>query len=606
MDNKYLAKALRYVWQKGKWWLFLSVTLSVVTGCFPFLTLWVSKELINEVTRFIQSSTKEYALLLLLLVGQFMLSILSSAVKNIREYLDKKMECTLDFDVQQMILDKTSSVPVMYFDLPDYHDHLQRISGGGARFLSPVRSVIDMLQAGISVFSYALFLIVIDWRLVILSLVATIPIFYIQAKFGQRRYRLHLKQSPVARAADYYKYLLQDRKSAKEIRLFGLASFFRERWAEKFMQNTGETLRLEKKQQGSEVGLEAFSAFFYMGIAVSVIWLARTAKMNIGEFVAIIQAVQGAQETFTRISMLFAKLYEEKLFIKDFYQFFEREDERILIAAGNEPFPSTIRQGITFNQVSFRYVQGDKEVLSDISFHIHPHEKIAIVGQNGSGKTTLVKCLMGLYPPTSGQIKIDGRSIADIDENELHKNITVIFQDFIRYDLSVRENIAIGNIAGIDDLDRIRKVAELSGADAFIRKLPEGYETYLGRLLADGEDLSGGQWQKVALSRALFRDSQVVILDEPTAALDPIAEMDIFSKFKLLTENKIAIFISHRMAASRMADRIIVMKEGKIVEMGTHEELMALGQEYYRMYQMQAQWFSSEREGEREAVGWTS
>lgn len=226
MDNKYLAKALRYVWQKGKWWLFLSVTLSVVTGCFPFLTLWVSKELINEVTRFIQSSTKEYALLLLLLVGQFMLSILSSAVKNIREYLDKKMECTLDFDVQQMILDKTSSVPVMYFDLPDYHDHLQRISGGGARFLSPVRSVIDMLQAGISLFSYALFLIVIDWRLVILSLVATIPIFYIQAKFGQRRYRLHLKQSPVARAADYYKYLLQDRKSAKEIRLFGLASFF--------------------------------------------------------------------------------------------------------------------------------------------------------------------------------------------------------------------------------------------------------------------------------------------------------------------------------------------------------------------------------------------
>ncbi|WP_230077868.1 ABC transporter ATP-binding protein [Brevibacillus sedimenti] len=326
--------------------------------------------------------------------------------------------------------------------------------------------------------------------------------------------------------------------------------------------------------------------------------------MSIGDFIAIIQAIQGTQGTLNRISTLLAKLYEEKLYIKDFYQFFEIKEPRIEINKGQEPFPTPIQRGITFENVSFRYIHGDRDVLSNVSFHINPQEKIAIIGQNGSGKTTLIKCLMGLYPPLHGQIKIDGKNIFDIDQKQLLSNITVIFQDFIRYHLTVRENIAVGDIKRMDDWERIQAVAKVSGTDSFIQQFALGYETPLGRLLVDGEDLSGGQWQKIALARALFRDSQVVILDEPTASLDPIAEMEIFQNFKLLADKKIAIFISHRMAASRMADRIIVMKEGKIVEMGTHEELMELRQEYYHMYTMQAQWFSAESEYTKEVVGW--
>ncbi|MGG1662591.1 ABC transporter ATP-binding protein [Brevibacillus sp. NRS-1366] len=603
MDGKYLWKAFGYVWKQGKWWLVLSVILSTTVGCSPFLTLWVAKEIINEVTRFIQGDTKEYLVLFWLLIGQFMLTLSMSAITNIREYFDKRMECTLDYEVQQLILEKTSAVSIIRFDLPDFHNHLQRISGGGARLLSPIRSVIDMVQSGFNLFSYAAFLLVIDWRLVIVSLLAAIPFYYIQAKLGQSRYALHVAQSSVAREAEYYKYLLQDRRSVKEIRLFGLASLFRARWAERFWKNAKEQLNLERKQQKAEVGMEGFSALFYMGMAVILIWLARTAKMGIGEFIAIIQAIQGTQGTFTRMSMLLAKLYEEKLFLKDFYQFFEHEELQLPSKERKQQFPSPIQKGITFENVSFRYIGGEHDVLENISFHVNYKEKIAIVGQNGSGKTTLMKCLMGLYPLSHGQIMIDGRSIRDIDETQLRNNLTVIFQDFIRYDLSVKENIAIGNIAEMDYMDKVKQAARLSGADSFVQQLPQGYETYLGRMFVDGEDLSGGQWQKIALARALFRESQVIILDEPTAALDPIAEMDIFNKFKLLSENKIAIFISHRLAAARMADRIIVMKEGKIVEIGTHEQLMALGQEYFQMYQMQAQWFSSEK-GEREVVGW--
>ncbi|NNV04416.1 MAG: ABC transporter ATP-binding protein [Brevibacillus sp.] len=604
MKSSYLVRAIQFVWQRGKWWMIASVTLSIVNGCFPFLTLWISKELIDEVTRFIQSDTWEYVALVWLLIGQFSITVLSSLSKNIKEYLDKQMVYKVEFDVQHMILANTSSVPVMYFDLAEYHNHLQRISGGGSRFLSPVRTMIDMFEAALSLCSYAAFLIVIHWSLLLVSLLATIPIFLVQAKYSQLRYRLHVKQNPVAREAEYYKYLLQDRTSAKEIRLFGLASFFLNRWIEKFVQNASETLRLERRQQGAEVGMEAVSSFFYMGMAVALIWLARTTKMSIGDFIAIIQAIQGTQGTLNRISTLLAKLYEEKLYIKDFYQFFEINEPRIEINKGQEPFPTPIQRGITFENVSFRYIHGDRDVLSNVSFHINPQEKIAIIGQNGSGKTTLIKCLMGLYPPLHGQIKIDGKNIYDIDQKQLLSNITVIFQDFIRYHLTVRENIAVGDIKRMDDWERIQAVAKVSGTDSFIQQFALGYETPLGRLLVDGEDLSGGQWQKIALARALFRDSQVVILDEPTASLDPIAEMEIFQNFKLLADKKIAIFISHRMAASRMADRIIVMKEGKIVEMGTHEELMELRQEYYHMYTMQAQWFSAESEYTKEVVGW--
>ncbi|MEJ8548726.1 ABC transporter ATP-binding protein [Brevibacillus borstelensis] len=584
--------------------MILSVTLSILVGCSPFLTLWVAKEIINEVTRFIQGETKEYFFLFWLLIGQFMLTLSLSAITNIREYFDKRMECTLDYNVQQLILEKTSVVSIMSFDLPEFHNHLKRISGGGARFLAPIGSIIDMTQSAFNLFSYAIFLYVIDWRLVIASLLVAVPFYYIQAKLGQRRYALHVAQSSVAREAEYYKYLLQDRRSIKEIRLFDLATLFRTRWAERFWKNTTEKLSLELKQQKAEIGMEGVSALFYMGMAVVLISFGRTAKMGIGEFIAIIQAIQGTQGTFTRISMLLAKLYEEKLFIKDFYQFLEHEEGELPSKEGKQNFPSPIQKGILFENVSFRYTGGDRDVLENISFQVYPKEKIAIVGQNGSGKTTLVKCLMGLYPLVRGQIKIDDINISDIDARQLRNNLTVIFQDFIRYDLSVKENIAIGNVAEMDDIDKVEQAARLSGADSFVRRFPQGYETYLGRMFGEGEDLSGGQWQKIALARALFRESQVVILDEPTAALDPVAEMDTFNKFKLLSENKIAIFISHRMAASRMADRIIVMKEGKIVEMGTHEELMALGQEYFQMYQMQAQWFASEKEAEREVVGW--
>ena len=319
--------------------------------------------------------------------------------------------------------------------------------------------------------------------------------------------------------------------------------------------------------------------------------------MTVGEFVAVGQAVQNTQSSINSIAKRFGAFKEEVFYIKDYFEFMNYYHQDDSSSQRLESFPTPLKVGITFENVSFNYVNSDVKILKDISLHINPGKKIAIVGENGSGKTTFVKCLSGLYPLSEGHIFFDNNEIKSIKESELFSNITVVFQDFIKYPYTVKENIRLGNIFRNDNLDNIvEAVSKEAGVHDFVNKFPNGYETYLGRIFEDGEDISGGQWQRIALARSLFKDGEIFILDEPTAALDPIAELDVFEKFDLLTKNKTTFFISHRMASAKIADLILVFKKGEIVETGTHEELMRLEGEYYTLFNMQAKWYNSDYE----------
>ncbi|MFD2171483.1 ABC transporter ATP-binding protein [Tumebacillus lipolyticus] len=609
MGIRYLFCAMSLVWKSGKWWVISSIFLHILIGSLPLATIWVTKELVNSVSAIIQGEVHEYGPTIWLLLLEFGIAVVAVALRNLQSWLDQRMEVLLNHDLQKKISEKLVSVPLAYFENPQYYHHLTRInSGAGGRFLAPVRNTFEIFQACISLFSLLGYLLTLHWSFLLLSLLGAVPMLIVHAKFGQQKFWLMLHQTPVAREASYMSQLIMDRQGAKEIRLFGLGSYLINRWSKRYLKNAREALHLMRKQQGIEIALEAVTAVLYLGAAGVMIWLMRVKSMQIGDFVSMGQAVHGTQSSINQISFRLAGIFEETLYIRDFFQFIDLEEPAggLSSVRGDLPFPKQLQEGIRFENVTFRYPDTERRVIEDVSFQIQPGEKIAIVGENGSGKTTLVKCLMGLYHVDKGQIMFDDLELRSIEERDLFRNITVIFQDFMKYSLTVRENIAFGDIDQLDNLEKLEEVARRSGVDRLVQHLEDGYATNLGRTLFDGEDVSGGQWQKIAIARALFSGGQIMILDEPTAALDPQAEMEVFRQFKMLTAGKTTLFISHRMAAARMADRIFVLKEGRLIESGTHEELQTQNGEYARMYRMQAQWYSEEIEGLQEAVAWRS
>lgn len=591
---KAIGNLIRFVWTYGKGLLVLTFTLTVLLGIMPVTMLWLSKETINEVARLIQHPSTDYSTILLLLLLQFMVTMLTSIFMNIQEYLNGKLTNVLEHAAQSSVLQKVISAPLFYFDLPEFYNHLERVNDGpGHRLLSPLRQAFEIGRIFITISGYLVFLLTVHWSLVLLSLLAAIPMFLIQMKYGKRNFWLKLGLTPLIRDMEYTRSLLKDRNSVKEIRLFGLGPYLLNRWSEAFSHQFTEILTILRKQQRAEIGMDGLTALFYSGAAMIMIWLIQTTPIQIGQFVAIGQAVQGTQGLTNQLSTLLAKVFEEMLYANDFFRFLDyKHPESENQTKGTEPFPAPLQKGITLENVTFSYVDTTTSALQNIQLHIKPGEKIAIVGENGSGKSTLMKCLMGLYPLEKGDIRFDDVSIRQLAQDQLHKHMTVIFQDFLKYAYTLRDNIGFGDITRLEDIDAMKEVAATTGVAEIAQNLREGYATFLGRFLQEGDDLSGGQWQKIALARALFRQGTIIILDEPTAALDPLTELEVYKLVRDLTESKTTIFISHRMAAARMADRIIVMENGRIAESGTHDELMASNGMYARMYESQAQWYA--------------
>ncbi|NRR24763.1 ABC transporter ATP-binding protein [Brevibacillus sp. MS2.2] len=594
MKRSYFAKTVRLIWAHGKLWLICSIALRIILAFSPLATIWIMKEMVNEVTAIALDQTDDYQPLLWLLAGLFSVTLVTNALETVLRVLDAHTEQRLEYHLEHLVAKKAASVPLSYFDDPEFYNHHHRIRAEamGERFLDPVERVLDLGKNLITLISYAVFLLSIHWGLAVMSLLAVIPLLIVQIKFGMSEYFLARLQTPEIREASYISSILNERDSSKEVRLFQLKDFLLGRWSRLYLKNMKEVLRLLHRREKALILSGIFTSSMYIGCLGLVVLLLRASALKVGDFVAIAQAVQNTQQLLSLMTFNLAHIVNRCLYIADLFDFLEYEDKTIPRLTGKAEFPSKLQSGITFDRVSFCYPKMERNVINEVSFTINPGERIAIVGDNGSGKTTLVKCLMGLYPIHSGDILFDNQSIRELDISDLQRNITVIFQDFIRYNFTAGENITIGRVTQEINPAQMRQVAVETGADTFIRKLPSGYDTILGRTLQDGEDLSGGQWQKIALARALYRRGEIFILDEPTAALDPQAELEVFQQFDALTQNKTAIFISHRMAAARMADRIFVMKQGQLIEVGHHDELMDANGEYSRMYRMQAKWFA--------------
>jgi ATP-binding cassette subfamily B protein len=400
-------------------------------------------------------------------------------------------------------------------------------------------------------------------------------------------YSLAYSLTPIRRELDYLRTLATSKEAAKEVKIFGLAPYFRDQFATITDGVIRRTRNLQKKRFrfGSMLGMIG-SVGYYAGYAYLVLQAIK-GRLTIGDLQLLAGALAGSNTQLQAVFSTFAGIADQSLFLTDLVKFFAVEP-RIGTPANGIPAPRPIRDGFEFRNVTFRYPQTDRLVLKDLNFRIAPGERVAVVGENGQGKTTFVKLLARLYDPSSGQILLDGVDLREYRLEDLHRQIGVIFQDFMRYDLPARENIGVGQIDQLTNEDRLLAAARQSRASEIIQRFPDGLEQMLGRRFEGGVDLSGGEWQKFALARAYLRDAQLLILDEPTAALDALAEFEVFHRFAELTEGRMAIMISHRFSTVRMCDRIVVIEGGCIREQGTHTELLAHGGRYAEMFEMQA------------------
>jgi ATP-binding cassette subfamily B protein len=448
----------------------------------------------------------------------------------------------------------------------------------------------------------AAFLVVLarlHWLAMLVVALTTAPQMIASSYFARRHWKIRTDLAEESRLRFYLSGLMTQRDPAKEIRIFALADYFLERfrfyWRNFFRREIG----LANRREAVNFFLGALSSLGAVGVWIYIAWRAVARTITIGDVVLYTQAASSCQGNLVELFTQGGQFYEQSLFLGNLFALFDLHPAELEGAlrgpegsgghSGSRPIPVPLRQGIEFKNVSFRYPGSDKWVLRNVSFHLPPDHSVALVGRNGAGKTTLVKLLVRLYDPTEGEILLDGHSLRDYDLASLRRLFAVIFQDYTRYWLTLRENVGFGDVPRVEDLAQVQQAAEKAGAQEIAERLPSAYETYLARqFMGLGEDLSGGEWQKVALARAYMRDSPILVLDEPTAALDAFAEFELYQSFDKMTAGRLAVFISHRFSTVRMAKHILVLEQGELVEEGSHDELLGRGGLYASMFRTQA------------------
>ncbi|MFY9680324.1 MAG: ABC transporter ATP-binding protein [Candidatus Sulfotelmatobacter sp.] len=578
---------LRIVWESGRTVVVLGVVFRVVASVLPLGLLWITKLIIDILVRAHTTHEPVGTRLWWLVAAEFSLAVFGSVVSRGVDFLDALLADKYTRHVSVLVMKHAAQLDLTAYEDPVFYDRLERARVQATDRLGMIQSIGRLLQQVITTISLSVAIMLFSPWLLLMLVACVVPAFLGESHFAFLGYAKNFRQTPVRRQLDYLRVLGGSKEAAKELKLFGLAPFLTERFSRLSNQIYEEDVDLARRRLTAGSFLSTISTAGYYLAYVFVIWRTVIGVLSIGTFTFLAGAIQQASSNIQQIFSTVSSIADQALFLTDLIAFFEM---RPMIASKPNalPAPRPIIRGFEFRNVSFRYPGSSRLVLDGLNFHLHPGERVALIGENGEGKTTIVKLLTRLYDPIEGQVLLDGVDLREYNLEDLYREIGVIFQDFMRYEMTARENIAVGRIEQLEDLPLLRQSAQKSMADEVVGRLPRGYEQMLGRRFDGGVDLSGGEWQKVALARAYLRDAQILILDEPTAALDARSEYEVFQRFAELTAGKMALFISHRFSTVRMADRIVVLENGRIAEDGDHEKLTRLGGRYAEMFELQA------------------
>ncbi|GIP51543.1 ABC transporter ATP-binding protein [Paenibacillus vini] len=589
-----LFEIVPFIWKSAPVRLAVMMVIRIVEALQPAVQIYLTKRLVEQAAVLFQGNKEMLLPALTTISWQALFFLTALGLRSLAHMLLVVIKQKAQFQMDREIADKCSRLDYIYFEQSEYYDRLQRVTQGLAyRGLSVLDHFFLVLQSIITLVSLLFVLAGFHWMLSVGVLCLIIPSFLINMKLGQKRYKQMIEQTPSSRKVQYLMRLMTSRESAKEMKLFKLYPYIIDQWGKLYWKNAKEKAALEKSGQWLGGFSETFSYAFTALATVVVLLISFTGGLTIGVFVAMIQTVTTAKDSVMLIAANLSGIYENALFTSELIQFLhlpdkkpdERMELRKLVPGSHE---ATIG-GLEVAGLSFTYPNQSVPALSDVEFHIKPGQRVAIVGHNGAGKSTLAKCLLGLYRPQYGNVLWNGK---DIFTDEDAKLVSAVFQDFMQYQLTLKENIGFGQISALDNREQLNIAAIKTGVDFISHSLPQGYDTLLGHEYEGGKELSQGQWQKVALSRSFFNaDAELVIYDEPTSALDPIAEAALFERFSELVEGKTSIMISHRLGSCRNADLILVLKDGRLVEQGTHSQLIQRQGEYARMYGAQSQWY---------------
>jgi ATP-binding cassette subfamily B protein len=587
----YSGRALELVWTTSRPLTIAFALLTLVAGALPAAVAYVGALIVDAVVAAIQGSAEARTALtnhaLWLVAGEGVLVAAIAGAQRGLNLCQSLLRAQLGQRVNVMILEKAVTLELAHFENSDFYDKLTRARReASSRPLSLVTRTFGLLQNGISLLSFGSLLISFSPWAVVVLIVAGLPAFLAEAKFSGDKFRLFLWRSPETRMQLYLETVLAREDHAKEVKLFGLGPLFLRRYRDIFtkLYREDRNLTIRRDTWGFFLGLIATATLYgaYAWIALSAI----ATRITLGQMTMYLMLFRQGQSAVSAILSAVGGMYEDNLYLSTLYDYLETPVDGNKGVAVRGPKPD---DGIRFEKVSFSYPDAEQPTLVDIDLHIRPGESLALVGENGSGKTTLIKLLTRLYTPTSGRILLDGQDLREWDEAALRDRVGVIFQDFTRYQLLLGENIGAGDVRHFEDETRWRDAGEKGMAAPIVATLPDGYRTPLGKWFNDGRELSGGQWQKIALSRAFMRSrADILVLDEPTSAMDASAEATIFEHFRTLTRGRIAILISHRFSTVRMADQIVVIENGRIIERGSHDQLMQLNGHYSHLFSLQA------------------
>jgi ATP-binding cassette subfamily B protein len=577
---------LRILWDSGPWVVTWGLILRLFVAVLPFGVAKVAQYILNDIAAVLHG--QKLADNFWYLVGaEIGLNVALGLLLRVVDYTDALLANRYTQLVSVRVMDQAARLDLTTYEDPVFYDRLERARVQATDRLAMIQQMGRLVQQVITTVTFSVALAWASPWLVLLLLVGVLPSFLGETHFAFLGYAKNFRQTTAKRQMDYLRQVAGSRDGAKEVKLFGLHRFFTDRFKALADGIYREDVKLARSKLFLGGLLGIVGTLGYYGAYVYVIWRTLDGHYDIGQFFFLTTSIQQASSNLQQVFSTASGIADQALFLTDLLAFFEMEPT-VNANPGGRHIPRHIERGFEFRNVSFAYPGTTRRVLKDFNMVLRPGERIALIGENGQGKTTVVKLITRLYDPTEGQILLDGVDLREYALEDLHRNIGVIFQDFVRFEMTARENIEVGRVDKPHSQLELESAAHKSLADTVIEKLTGGYDQMLGRRFEGGVELSGGEWQKIALARAYLRDAELLILDEPTAALDARSELEVFERFAELTEGKMALLISHRFSTVRMADRIVVLSGGRLIEEGNHQQLMATGGVYAGMFEMQA------------------